>query len=99
MCCSILGGEGYSDCITDVTHQSKNALGTSNPNGWRRQNTVSIIIEESQFSIALGYIHAFSTEYTAHILNVGMFYALKICRLATPTYKLWLSQRLTVRLI
>lgn len=59
MCCSILGRDGYSDCITDVTHQSKNALGTSNPGGWRRQNTVSIITDESQLFHCIGLYTCF----------------------------------------
>lgn len=54
---------------------------------------------KANFSIALGYIHGFSTKYTAYTLNVGIFYTLKICRFGKLTYKPWLSQKLTVRLI
>lgn len=54
MCCSVLGGDGYSDYITDVTHQSKNALGILNPNGRRRQNPVSIILDASQVFYCIG---------------------------------------------
>lgn len=54
---------------------------------------------KANFSIALGYIHGFSTKYTAYTLNVGIFYTLKICRFGKLIYKPWLSQKLTVRLI
>lgn len=48
MCYSILGGDEYSNCATNVTHQSTVLyLGILNPNGWRRQNPVNIITDES----------------------------------------------------
>lgn len=52
---------------------------------------------KAKFSIALGSIHSFFTKYTAHILSVGIFYSFKIkCQFGTLTFKLWLSQGLTV---
>lgn len=54
---------------------------------------------KANFPTAWGYIHASSTKCTARTWNVGIFYTLKICRFGKLTYKLWLSQKLTVRLI
>lgn len=99
MCCSVLGGDGYSDCITDVTHQSKNALGILTPDGWRKaKSSQHHNWWKPSFLFALGSIHSFFTKYTAHILSVGIFYSLKIkYQFGTLTFKL--SQGLTVRLI
>ena len=38
---------------------------------------MSVVIDETRFSVTLGYIHNFSTKYTSHVLNVGYFISLK----------------------
>ena len=67
MCYSVLGGDECSDCVANVTHQSTMLyLGILSPNGRRRLNPVSIIIESQLFHCIRLYTLFLPKVYITH---------------------------------